>query len=113
LLFSGDLDVRTPLEEQAEAVAGLANLHQVIIRNGGHDLFEAHPDITGLLVDFFSGKEGDGARAEPARAEAGRAAPVSRPIKLDRLPARPAPSLVLRRRWTPAFAGEQGSAGRS
>ncbi len=56
LLFSGDLDVRTPLEEQREATAGLANLHQVLIRNGGHDLFEAHPDIPALMVDFFAGR---------------------------------------------------------
>lgn len=55
LLISGDLDVRTPLEEQREAVRGLSNLHQVIVRNGGHDLFEAHPRIPELLVSFFSG----------------------------------------------------------
>jgi pimeloyl-ACP methyl ester carboxylesterase len=56
LLLSGDLDVRTTLEEQAAATAGLANKHQVIVRNGGHDLFEAHPDVPKLMVDFFSGR---------------------------------------------------------
>lgn len=56
LLFSGDLDVRTPLEEQAEAIAGLSNLHRVIVRGGGHDLFEAHPDIPGLMIAFLSGR---------------------------------------------------------
>ena len=56
LLFSGDLDVRTPLEEQAVATAGLSNLHRIVVRNGGHDLFEAHPDVPQLLVDFFSGR---------------------------------------------------------
>jgi pimeloyl-ACP methyl ester carboxylesterase len=56
LVFEGDLDVRTPLEEQVIATAGLANLHRVLVRNGGHDLFEAHPEIPGLLVDFFSGR---------------------------------------------------------
>lgn len=56
LLFAGDLDVRTPLEEQAEASAGLANLHRILVRGGGHDLFEAHPDVPGLLVAFFSGR---------------------------------------------------------
>jgi pimeloyl-ACP methyl ester carboxylesterase len=55
LLFSGDLDVRTPLEEQAAATAGLKNIHRILVRNGGHDLFEAHPDVPGLLVRFFSG----------------------------------------------------------
>ena len=57
LLFAGDLDVRTPLEEQAQATAGLANLHRIVVRNGGHDLFEAHPDVPRLLVDFFSGRQ--------------------------------------------------------
>jgi pimeloyl-ACP methyl ester carboxylesterase len=56
LLFAGDLDVRTPLEEQAAATAGLANLHRILVRNGGHDLFEAHPDVPGLLIAFFSGR---------------------------------------------------------
>lgn len=56
LLFSGDLDVRTPLEEQAEATAGLSNLHRIIVRNGGHDLFEAHPDVPGLMIAFLSGR---------------------------------------------------------
>nr|MDQ4087203.1 alpha/beta hydrolase [Pseudomonadota bacterium] len=54
LLLAGELDVRTPLEEQAQATAGLANLHRIVVRNGGHDLFEAHPDVPRLLVDFFS-----------------------------------------------------------
>lgn len=56
LLLAGDLDVRTPLEEQAEATAGLTNLHRIVVRNGGHDLFEAHPDVSRLLIDFFSGR---------------------------------------------------------
>ncbi|MEA3039854.1 MAG: hypothetical protein QOE79_2367 [Sphingomonadales bacterium] len=56
LLLSGDLDVRTPLEEQAEATAGLTRFHRILVRNGGHDLFEAHPAVAGILVDFFSGR---------------------------------------------------------
>ena len=54
LLLQGDLDVRTPLEEQAQATTGLRNAHRVTVRNGGHDLFEAHPDIPRLLIDFFA-----------------------------------------------------------
>jgi pimeloyl-ACP methyl ester carboxylesterase len=57
LLLSGDLDVRTPLEEQAVATAGLKRLHRILVRNGGHDLFEAHPDVPGILTDFFAGRE--------------------------------------------------------
>ena len=56
LIFEGDLDVRTPLEEQAAATAGLRNVHRVRFRNGGHDLFEAHPDVAPILIDFFSGR---------------------------------------------------------
>jgi pimeloyl-ACP methyl ester carboxylesterase len=56
LLLAGDLDVRTPLEEQAAATAGLSNLRRVVVRNGGHDLFEAHPQVPALLVAFFSGR---------------------------------------------------------
>jgi pimeloyl-ACP methyl ester carboxylesterase len=59
LLFAGDLDVRTPLEEQAEAVAGLRNLQRILVRNGGHDLFEAHPRVPELLLAFFSGRRPD------------------------------------------------------
>ena len=57
LLFAGDLDVRTPLEEQAEAIAGLSNLHRILVRNGGHDLFEAHPEVAPILIAFFSGRD--------------------------------------------------------
>jgi pimeloyl-ACP methyl ester carboxylesterase len=56
LLLAGDLDPRTPLEEQAAATAGLSNLHRILVRNGGHDLFEAHPDVPAILADFFSGR---------------------------------------------------------
>ncbi len=56
LLIQGDLDVRTPLEEQAEATAGLRNVRRLLVRNGGHDLFEAHPDVSAVLVDFFAGR---------------------------------------------------------
>jgi pimeloyl-ACP methyl ester carboxylesterase len=57
LLLSGDLDVRTPLEEQAAATAGLKRLHRIVVRNGGHDLFEAHPQVPAILADFFSGRK--------------------------------------------------------
>jgi hypothetical protein len=48
--------VRTPLEEQAEATRGLSRMHRILVRNGGHNLFEAHPDVPGILIDFFSGR---------------------------------------------------------
>jgi len=56
LVLSGDLDLRTPIEEQTEATAGLANATRVTVRGVGHDLFEAHPAIPGLIADFFAGR---------------------------------------------------------
>ena len=56
LLLSGDLDVRTPLEEQVEAVAGFRRLTPVVVENGGHDLFEADPRIADLVVRFLAGE---------------------------------------------------------
>ncbi len=56
LVFSGDLDIRTPLEEQAEATEGLSRAHHIRVRNGGHDLYEAHPDMAAILSAFFSGR---------------------------------------------------------
>lgn len=55
LVFSGDLDLRTPLEEQMAATAGLTHVTHVIVHGGGHDLFEAQPDIPSLIADFFAG----------------------------------------------------------
>lgn len=56
LIFEGDLDIRTPLEEQAVAAAGLTHKQVIRFRNGGHDLFEAHPDVAAILTAWFSGK---------------------------------------------------------
>jgi pimeloyl-ACP methyl ester carboxylesterase len=56
LVFMGDLDIRTPLEEQRVAMAGLSRAQTVLFRNGGHDLFEAHPDVAAILTAWFSGQ---------------------------------------------------------
>lgn len=56
LLFEGDLDTRTPLEEQVTATAGLSNARRVRFVNGGHDLFEAHPRVAEILTAFFRGE---------------------------------------------------------
>lgn len=61
LLFSGDLDMRTPIEEQTAATVGLRRMTRIIVRNGGHDLFEADPRIASLIVEFFSGHAVDDA----------------------------------------------------
>jgi pimeloyl-ACP methyl ester carboxylesterase len=54
LLVAGTLDGRTPLEEQAEVIAQFRNKTQVVVENAGHNVFEAHPEVTPLLVKFFS-----------------------------------------------------------
>lgn len=56
LVFMGDLDIRTPLEEQRVAMAGLSRAQTVLFRNGGHDLFEAHPDVAQILGAWFRGE---------------------------------------------------------
>lgn len=57
LVFMGDLDVRTPVEEQEIALAGLTRRQTVLFRNGGHDLFEAHPDVAAILSAWFRGEK--------------------------------------------------------
>ncbi|MBU2418498.1 MAG: alpha/beta hydrolase [Alphaproteobacteria bacterium] len=53
LLVAGSLDGRTPLEEQAEVIAQFRNRTQILVENAGHNVFEAHPDVQTLLVQFF------------------------------------------------------------
>ncbi len=59
LLFEGLFDVRTPLAEQERAVAGFSRLHRIRVLNGGHDLFEAHPQNAQIISDFFAGRAVD------------------------------------------------------
>lgn len=53
LLVAGSLDGRTPLEEQAEVIAQFRNRSRVLVENAGHNVFEAHPEVQTLLVNFF------------------------------------------------------------
>ena len=57
LVFSGDLDLRTPLEEQMAATVGLTRVTRITVHGGGHDLYEAQPTIPNLIADFFAGKK--------------------------------------------------------
>lgn len=56
LLVAGSLDGRTPLAEQDEVAAQFRRKSRVIVENAGHNVFEAHPDVQGLLVRFFGGE---------------------------------------------------------
>jgi len=56
LLVAGSLDGRTPLAEQDVVAAQFTHRSRVIVENAGHNVFEAHPDVQGLLVRFFRGE---------------------------------------------------------
>lgn len=55
LFLSGTLDGRTYPEAHAEIAKGFSNGAIVTIENAGHNLFFSHPDIVGIIVDFFDG----------------------------------------------------------
>lgn len=56
LLIAGTLDGRTPLAEQAEVAAQFRRKTQLIVENAGHDVLEAHPAVSTILVQFFKGQ---------------------------------------------------------
>ncbi len=56
LLVAGTLDGRTPMPEQDEVATQFRRKSRVIVENAGHNVFEAHPDVQGLLVRFFRGE---------------------------------------------------------
>lgn len=53
LLVAGSLDGRTPLEEQAEVAEQFRRRTTVVVENAGHNVFEAHPQVQSMLVEFF------------------------------------------------------------
>ncbi len=56
LLVAGTLDGRTPMSEQDEVAAQFTRKSRVIVENAGHNVFEAHPDVQGMMVRFFRGE---------------------------------------------------------
>jgi pimeloyl-ACP methyl ester carboxylesterase len=56
LLLTGTLDGRTYIKSQQEATRGLTNLTQVMVKNGGHNVFMLSPQITGVIQDFMRNK---------------------------------------------------------
>jgi len=56
LLLTGTLDGRTYIKSQQEATRGLTNLTQVMVKNGGHNVFMLSPKITGVIQDFMRNK---------------------------------------------------------
>ena len=59
LVLSGTLDGRTYVGSQAEAVSGMLNVEQVIIKNAGHNLFMTSPDVTARIETFMRGEKSD------------------------------------------------------
>ncbi|WCL53777.1 alpha/beta fold hydrolase [Gimibacter soli] len=55
LVLSGTLDGRTYQESQREATAGLTNATYVAVRNAGHNLFMASPDVHQAIHSFLEG----------------------------------------------------------
>ncbi|RKQ95570.1 alpha/beta fold hydrolase [Maricaulis maris] len=55
LLLTGTLDGRTYPQAQVEAVAGLDNVTQVIVRNAGHNLFMTTPEVGEVMHAFMRG----------------------------------------------------------
>lgn len=60
LLLSGTLDGRTYIESQREAVSGLKNSQLVTVKNAGHNLFMASPEVTETILEFMRVKSVDG-----------------------------------------------------
>jgi pimeloyl-ACP methyl ester carboxylesterase len=65
LLLSGNLDGRTYLRSQQEAVSGLSNAQKVTVTNAGHNLFmvtdkEVRPGILSVMQDFMRSENVDG-----------------------------------------------------
>lgn len=55
LLFTGSLDGRTYPSGQREAVRGLKNLTQVTVKNAGHNLYTASPEVLTRMQAFLAG----------------------------------------------------------
>ena len=43
------------MEGQAEAVAGLSNVTAITVRNGGHNLFMASPEVGAAITAWLAG----------------------------------------------------------
>ncbi|MDN4501155.1 alpha/beta fold hydrolase [Alteromonadaceae bacterium BrNp21-10] len=56
LLLTGTLDGRTYIEGQQEATAGLKALTQVMVVNGGHNVFMLSPKVTDVIKTFLKGE---------------------------------------------------------
>jgi pimeloyl-ACP methyl ester carboxylesterase len=57
LLIAGDLDGRTPLEEQQDVGKQFTRASWIVVKNAGHDVVLATPAVTPRLVQFFKSEK--------------------------------------------------------
>jgi pimeloyl-ACP methyl ester carboxylesterase len=57
LILTSTLDGRTYPAAAAEATAGFTNVTQVIVENGGHNVFMQSPEISDVILRFMRGEE--------------------------------------------------------
>jgi pimeloyl-ACP methyl ester carboxylesterase len=57
LVFTGTLDGRTYPEAAAETLRGFANVRQVMVQNGGHNVFMQSPVISEIILRFMRGED--------------------------------------------------------
>jgi pimeloyl-ACP methyl ester carboxylesterase len=57
LIFISTLDGRTYPEGAANALAGFSNASEVIVENGGHNVFMQSPEISDIILQFMRGED--------------------------------------------------------
>jgi pimeloyl-ACP methyl ester carboxylesterase len=57
LILTSTLDGRTYPAAAAKAIAGFTNVTQVIVENGGHNVFMQSPEISDVILRFMRGEE--------------------------------------------------------
>jgi pimeloyl-ACP methyl ester carboxylesterase len=58
LMFSGDLDTKTPMKQAQRLLPYLSNARHIVLANAGHDdILEVAPQVRARIRDFFAGKE--------------------------------------------------------
>lgn len=56
LMFSAELDTKTPMNQAQRLLPHLGNAHHVVLMNAGHDdLLEVVPEVRERMDDFFAG----------------------------------------------------------
>ena len=62
LFVTGTLDSNTPPYQAEEVRWGFTRSHHLIVDNAGHEDMLGHPEVGGVLIDFFRGRDVSGRR---------------------------------------------------